>query len=75
MQGSTQGIMTLQLWLDILTVGIAGIAAITGIVALSRIREVHVSLNSRLSELVRSTHAQGMLQGAKQEREKSIKEE
>jgi hypothetical protein len=37
----------------------AMVAAIAAVVALFKIRDVHLSLNSRLTELIGASHAQG----------------
>jgi len=62
--------MTLELWLHVLTAGSALIAAITSVVAIWHIREVHLTLNSRLTEMLRTTKAEGHLLGEKQERDR-----
>ena len=62
--------MSLELWLQIMTTLSATVASITGLIAILKIKEVHLSLNSRLTEMLRTTKAEGHLLGEKQERDK-----
>ena len=61
--------MTLELWIHGMAAIGSVVAAVTGIVALVRIRDVHMTLNSRLTEMLKVTRSEGHLQGEKQERE------
>lgn len=53
--------MTIELYLAHLSAAI--IAAIPSVIALFKLHELHVTLNSRLTELLRTTRAEGVSEG------------
>jgi hypothetical protein len=54
--------------LDLVTAALALTAAVLGLVNRRKIHDVHVDLNSRLSQLVEAEHARGVSEGASAER-------
>lgn len=63
--------MTLSQYLEIATVVVAAMACLGTWVNRRAIHDVHVSINSRLTELLRATRAEGVAEGTARERERS----
>jgi len=56
-------------WLEAVGIFASGVAALMTLVLRRRVHELHLTMNSRLDELVKSTHAQGVGEGIQQERD------